>query len=83
MNKNEIKKTAKEIAKYYKYTAITKSFFIDEQTAIFNAFDECGTCFEFYIDFQSGYATKQTLSGVMVHEQNDISDWLTTFFKFN
>lgn len=81
MNKNEIKKMSKDFAKYYNYTAITKSFFIDGQTALFNAFDNSGNCFEFYIDFENGYATKQTLSSIMIHEQNEISNLLQSFLK--
>lgn len=83
MNKNEIKKMSKDFAKYYNYTVITKSFYIDGQTVFFNAFDNSGNCFEFYIDFETGYGTKQILSGIMVHEPFEITNMLNTYLKYN
>lgn len=71
MNKTEIKKIIKE----YGYIMITKSYFIGEHGVLFNAYNDCGDCFNFWISHERTYATKQMYSIVTVHDSQDITNW--------
>lgn len=74
MKKSEIK----EIIKVYNLTMISKSWFSDGNTALFNAYDEYGNCYQMWVDAERKYATQQSLSTIMIHEAHEISNW---FFK--
>lgn len=48
-----------------------------EQKLLFNAVNEIGEIYEYFVDFQKKYCLKQRLSSVYIHESREIKS-----FKF-
>lgn len=76
----ELKQAVKEIIKKYGFVMISKSWFMgeDKTSVLFNAYDECGNCSRFYIDYTVKFADRQAMSTICLHEPREITNW---FFK--
>ena len=84
MNKNEMKKIAKEFAKEFEnVTIITKSIFINTEnnTMVCNGFDESGICKEMFFDFENLLFSIQMLSGICLHEQHWYNKQFQKFYE--
>ena len=73
----ELKNTIKKAIKVYGYTMISKSWYTgnDKESVLFNAYNEYGECFHFWIDSRYKFASRTALSDVCLHEAQEISNW--------
>lgn len=73
MTKRNMKKEIKDIIKQYSYKMIPHSWFADKECAIFNAYDECGMCHQFFVDWARKRARRQILTTRTDMEQHDVA----------
>lgn len=79
MTKAEIKKATFEVLKSNGYKAITNTVFINEQSIFICAtrlnWKDNSSVYEFYVNYDSHYATRQTLSNCGVNEPSSVNTW--------
>ena len=74
MGKAEIRDALKK----HGLTAIAKSWYFgepEEKSVLFNAYDEQGTCYRFFVNWGGRYARKQILSNIIIHDATDVT-WM-------
>lgn len=74
MSKSEIRDALKKRG----FTVIASSWFFgdpEEESVLFNAYDEQGTCHKFFVHWGHKYARRQMLSNIMIHDATDVS-WM-------
>ena len=70
-------KEVKEVLKYHGITVInpTISFNDDKTSVLLEGYNKNGFIYTIYVDCKFRYATRQMLSRVALHSEQDISKW--------
>ena len=72
------RKQISEALKRYGFKIIKKSWYVGDlkdNSVLFNAYDDCGTPYQFYINWEKQFARRQMYSTVTVHGTVDITGW--------
>ena len=72
------KKQVSEVLKGKGFKMIKRSWYVGDpadKSVLFNGYDDCGTPYQFYINWGKQFARRQLYSTVTVHDTLDITHW--------